>query len=452
MVPLSICPNARAAQPITVIGAPSQTSTNGHYVFAHYMVAFATYGETVEGYRQEIMEAQAANIDGFALNVGAWDDYESYYKKRVGLMFQAAEQLGTGFKLFFSVDFEVPSNIVSMVQQYAGRPNAFRYQGKFVLSTYGHQNLDWNTMLAQLRTNGVDVFFIPHFFPPGGGELPNADNAKAILGTYTNLLDGLFLFDPAGTLEETTASTAQYTYVVQQSNKLFMASCTPHYWGCLQPTLGRRYFETLGGEGTELQWSQLIANEPDWVEIVTWNDFHESTYVSPIINPGRYFDVLVSPRRNTHAGYLELSKYYITWYKSNQQPAIDRDALFYFYRIHPMGLVISNDIPVTTLLGDVQDELFLTTMLKRPAKLVVTSGGVRSQYDQADGINHVRVPFHVGSQVFEVSRDGSQQLLINAPPVVTTLTNYDFFPTSGFAYFLDRAAATPPVRLAPVTW
>src|SRR5215472_14076409 len=83
MVLLAMCRDARAGQPITVMGAPGQTSTNGHYVFAHYMVAFATYGETVEGYRQEIMEAQAANIDGFALNVGAWDDYESYYQRRV---------------------------------------------------------------------------------------------------------------------------------------------------------------------------------------------------------------------------------------------------------------------------------------------------------------------------------------------------------------------------------
>jgi glucan endo-1,3-alpha-glucosidase len=454
MVLPGICPDAPAAQPSTVIGAPSQTSANGHYVFAHYMVAFATYGQTVEGYRREIMEAQAANIDGFALNVGAWDDYQSYYKTNVALMFQAAEQLGTGFKLFFSVDFEEPSNIVSMVEQYAGRPNAFRYQGKLVLSTYGHQDLDWNTMLSQLRTNGVDVFFVPHFFPPSNAELPNAGDAQAILGLYTNLLDGLFLFDPAGTLEETTASTAQYAYVVQQSNKLFMASCTPHYWGCFQPTLGRRYFETLGGEGTELQWEQLIGNQPDWVEIVTWNDFNESTYLSPIIDPGRYTSA-VSPRRNTHAGYLELSKYYITWYKCNQQPAIDRDALFYFYRIHPMALVITNDIPVTTLMGDVEDQLFLTTMLKRPATLVVTSGGVRSQYDQAVGINHVRVPFNVGSQVFEVWRDGLQQLVINAPPVITTVTNYNFFPTSGFAYFLDgtNGPAVPAsvTRPAPVT-
>src|SRR5262245_41178400 len=105
-------------------------STKPRYVFAHYMVCFATYGETMEGYRREILEAQSANIDGFALNVGAWDDVQPYYKRRVKLMYDAAEQLDSGFKLFFSVDFDGSSNIVDMIQTYAARPNSFRYQDK----------------------------------------------------------------------------------------------------------------------------------------------------------------------------------------------------------------------------------------------------------------------------------------------------------------------------------
>ena len=86
----------------------------------------------------------------------------------------------------------------------------------------------------------------------------------------------------------------------------------------------------------------------------------------------------------------------------------------------------------------VRDELFLTTMLKSPATLLVTSGGVQSQYYQAGGISHVRVPFQVGPQVFELRRGDSHLGVINTPPITTSLTNYNFFPTSGFAYFLDR--------------
>ena len=42
-----------------------QAAATPHYVFAHYMVCFATYGQTIDGYKREIQEAQAAGIDGF---------------------------------------------------------------------------------------------------------------------------------------------------------------------------------------------------------------------------------------------------------------------------------------------------------------------------------------------------------------------------------------------------
>jgi glucan endo-1,3-alpha-glucosidase len=437
-----------------------QTNSTPHYVFAHYLVAFATYGETVDGYRREIQEAQAANIDGFALNVGAWDDVQSYYKSRVALMYQAAEELGTGFKLFFSVDFENPTNIVNMVESYANRTNTFRYQGKIVLSSYGHNDvpsmgwpgMDWtNAIIGKLKQDGYPVFFIPYFFSDPVEENPTASDVTEVLTNYAGILDGLFCFAAAGELEQTIAANAQYAYVVNHAGKISMASVYPNYWGCVQYSIGRRYYESLGGEGTELQWDQLLGYSPDWVEIVTWNDFNESTYVSPVVNPGQYFSGVASPRRNTHAGYLELSKFYITWFKSGFQPAIDRDALFYFYRIQPKDLVVTNDIPVTWISQYVQDELFLTTMLKAPAKLVVNSGGVQTEYNQSAGISHVRVPFQVGPQTFQLWRGEAPLGTINGPPITTAITNYNFFPTSGYAYFMDRVPPAPPPKPAAPT-
>ena len=191
---LTACPHSVLGGVITVLAgrAPAQTNSNPRYVFAHYVVGLPSYGESVEAYRREIIDAQAANIDGFALNVGAWDDVQSYYKRRVGLIYQAAEQLGTGFKLFFSVDFEDPANIVNMVESYANRSNTFRYQGKVVLSSYGHNDvpsvgwpgMDWtNAILGKLRQDGYQVFFIPYFFPDPPHELPNSVDATNLLAS-----------------------------------------------------------------------------------------------------------------------------------------------------------------------------------------------------------------------------------------------------------------------------
>jgi len=51
------------------------------------------------------------------------------------------------------------------------------------------------------------------------------------------------------------------------------------------------------------QWQSIISNQPDWVEIVTWNDFNESSYLSPVDDPGKYFSELQTPRRYSHNGY-----------------------------------------------------------------------------------------------------------------------------------------------------
>lgn len=84
--------------------ASESAAPKRHQVFAHYMVCFAAQGEAVDDYKREIQEAQAAGIDGFALNCGAWHN-EPHYPRRVKAIYQAAQELKTGFQLFFSVDF-----------------------------------------------------------------------------------------------------------------------------------------------------------------------------------------------------------------------------------------------------------------------------------------------------------------------------------------------------------
>lgn len=436
---------------------PAALTASPHYVFAHYMVAFATYGENLAGYKREIQEAQAAGIDGFALNVGAWDDVESYYKRRVALMYDAAEQLDTGFKLFFSVDYGQPTNIVNMVQSYGNRSATLREQGKIVLSTYGQNDvpsagwpgLDWtNAVIGTLRSNGFRVFFIPYFFSDPVRELPSYANGESILNKYGDLLDGLFYWGAGGLPFQLAGSNSNYNRAVHVAGKRFMASVAPAYWGMSQYTLGRRYYEFDGGEGLALQWEAIIANQPDWVEICTWNDFYESTYVSPVEDPGLNFAELQSPRRYSHKGYLELSKFYILWYKTGQRPWENRDALFYFYRTHPKDLPAANtnDAAVTWRFGEVQDMLYTTIFAKLPAQLEIDSGGVLSTNSVAMGINHIRTPFAPGPQKMTLRRDNLAEIALQGPDVLSAIQVRNFFPTSGYAYGPDPTLP-PPTNL-----
>jgi glucan endo-1,3-alpha-glucosidase len=409
-----------------------------HYVFAHYMVCFATYGENVQAYEREIQEAQAAGIDGFALNVGAWSGPQAYYKSRVALIYQAAEQLGTGFKLFFSIDgIEDTNDIIDMVTTYAPRTNSFRYQGRIVLSTFG-QCISGNTwsgvVFPTLTQRGIDVFFVPYMFTTPPKELPAYADAVTLCNNYSNLVSGLFYFGGAGLPSQLVQCNSDYTKAVQAAGKLSMASVTPTYWGCQQTTLGRRYFEFDGGEGLIQQWSAIMTNQPDWVEIVTWNDFEES-YISPVDDPGQYFSELAVPHRYSHAGYFQLSKQFINWYKTGAAPTNTQDAIYFFYRTHPKSAVASdtNDVPVTGFVGNVQDTFYATAFLTAPAILEISSGPTVTTNSLSAGMNLVRVRFSPGSQKLVLRRDGKQILSVEGPAINASIQDYDFFPESGFA-------------------
>jgi glucan endo-1,3-alpha-glucosidase len=348
-------------------------------------------------------------------------------------MYDAAEQLGTGFKLFFSVEITNTASIVDMISTYAPRTNTFRYGSNVVVSTFGQNSINWsNSVFVPLINQGIPVFFIPFLWPNPVEELPTYQDGVNILNTYSNLLNGLFFFGAAGLPAELSVCNSNYALAVHQAGKIFMGSVSPSYWGFNQPSIGRRYFEFDGGEGTISQWQSIIANPPDWVEITTWNDFNESTYISPVANPSQYEQQVQTPVRYSHAGFLELSKQYIAWYKTGRQPAITNDALFYFYRSHSTNLVATNDVPVTWFLGDVADVIYNTLFLTAPAQLEIDSGTNSVTNTLAAGLQQLRTPFASGSQTFTLRRNGVQVLSVQGPPILSQIQLYDYFEASGF--------------------
>src|SRR5262249_21770313 len=162
---------------------------------------------------------------------------------------------------FFSVDMANTNDIVDMVSQYASRTNSFRYNDRLVLSTFGGNGLDWtNGVFEPLRAKGVEVYFVPDFPTEGGSPQNIKAGVDALIAKYGHFIDGLFVFG-VGLSRDITNSNAAYLQSCREGGKLFMAGCSPTYWGFAQPTAGRPYFETSGGEGIETQWKWIIENQ-----------------------------------------------------------------------------------------------------------------------------------------------------------------------------------------------
>ena len=398
-------------------------------VFAHYMVCcpIAGHDGTVDEFRAEIRQAQGQGIDGFALNCGSWTK-EPYYRAIVERLFEAAASLGTNFKLFFSADGLSEADTVAMVSEFYDQPNMYRFEGKPMLSTFAGDP-DWaDAVLRGLEARQHPVTFVPFFYAAHGRY---ADAEIANLVEKSPELDGYFYFGAAGFGEEIAGTSRRLADAWRRAGKPYMAPVTPYYRG-LGPR-NYRLFETRGFEGMAMEWEAAIAGQAQWVEIVTWNDWGESTYVASFGSPSEttLWDGHWGPLLS-HEAYLAASANYIRWFKTGEQ-RIERDDLFWFYRLAPKSVRGLSQPLIGTLAypdnaDSLLDRVFATTFLTAPALLRIDSGDHSYEYPLPDGIHHVSVDFWLGPQRFTLLREG-QTVLVGegAFPIGTdNRTNFNY--------------------------
>lgn len=405
--------NTRFLLPVLLGTLAMTTAAEPRLVFAHYMVCIPTHGggSKVADYQREIQEAQARGIDGFALNCGGWSIREPHYKQRTLLLYQAAQELGTGFRLFLSADYATGLTIEEtrdMIETFRDHPNQFRWQGKPVLSTFGGGRRITEFVKGPEFQGERAVFFVPFYYPKPAAEMPNRVQAEQVFREHPEL-DGFFHFGAAGTAAQIARSNRILADVWQGGGKLFMAPVTPFYRG-----FGGNYrvYECHGYEGLATQWESAIETGAQWVEIVTWNDWGEASYISPFGPPGKteFYGGHWGPML-CHQGFLDLSAYYIQWYKQGTPPPIEKDRLFYAYQLHPKtvaGIVKPGKEETGRPRGADQmaDRVFATVLLVSPAELALAVGDQRQTFPLAAGVHHVSIPAAVGTPRFTLTRDG----------------------------------------------
>jgi hypothetical protein len=428
---------------VLLLAAIALPSSAQRTVFAHYMLTNQDYqGDTsqqakIAAYEREILQARSLGIDGFALNAGGWLR-QPYYIEYAAQMFEAAARLNDGFKLMFSADMCCGNNaadVEDMMRRFADNPRYahvyFRWHGKFVLTTFAGDKLGvgfWRQVRSDLATGAhpsrsveprvlpqaaaapgnasLQIFLVPAFF--WGGELPSRAAIQRGFDPWKSAIDGSFYWGIAGVpgshgpLDQIRSSDA-YTSVLHRAHKLYMAPVALQFWG----SNANRYYEYDGATGMRRMWIDAIQrSHPDWVEIVTWNDFIEGTYISPIDDPNRY------PNANylteggiplgtlhyfhSHAAAADLMRFFIRWYKTGREPAITHDTVYWFYRTQSWRFDAGVP-PVQHKYGPVADEIYMTANLTAPAQLVVRCGAHASTVNLPAGSSDAAVPFVPGA-------------------------------------------------------
>ena len=455
-----------APRQLLAAGAAGKTDQR-KYVFAHYMVCCpaAGSGATVADFKCEIHEAQTRGLDGFALNCGGWDKGGGHdYKPRAAMLYEAARQLGTGFRLFISMDYccgNGPEETRDALETFGKHPNQFQVSGRPVLSSFGGESRDPKTGQDKIAlVHGLGGFFVPYFFPQTYHEHPDSADVAQVFRDYP-ALDGYFYFGAVGDGDSISRSNQLLARTWLGAGKVFMADVSPFY-----RSFGRLN-ETRGFESMAREWEGAIRDGATWVEITTWNDFAEKTYVAPFGSPT---DTVLwdgtndgfGPINYSHVAYLDASRYYIDWFKSGRRPRITHDQVFYFYRTEPKTASGKQFAAAEAARGvkeidgwqTLEDRIYVTAFLTKPATLRMHSGTSSEDFPLAAGVSHASMPFQPGTPRF--------QLLRNAQTLIDKWGEQAIADRQGetrYNYFAGQAASsgTGPARpdnrgKTPTTW
>ena len=415
-------------------------------VVAHYMTGMPIYSNSVADLKKEMVEAHNLGVDAFQLNMNSWNYVD--YKLTVANMYQAASECAFPFYLFPSAGFGISSNaailpwsyndIKDYLQLYANHPNQLKVNGCPLFTSWLGENMGvefWkSTKKSLLDSCGINMFYVPWhaaFLAYGSTTPLTAAIIDKYLLDWNGVIDGFFWWGASrspfsvGSSPEITAAksiptAAEYlSDALKAKSMLFMTPVVPSFWAtCKDPC---KYTEHFGAKSLESQWMSIVNKQTArWVNMVTWNDKGEDTHWSPILIPSTTPKVAVY----SHAGYGELNKYYMQWWKTGQKPFIEKDKIFYFYKNQFQNAVPFTETCTFNCNDTLPDKIYVTTMLGTPGQLTINSGDKTTYYDAPAGVLYWEADMGEGMQRFKLTRNGKVLIDATGGMLVTKIPEY----------------------------
>ncbi|KAJ5914018.1 hypothetical protein N7504_002901 [Penicillium tannophilum] len=400
-------------------------------VFAHFMMA-NTVSYEISDWKQDISLAQKAHIDAFALNM-AYGTPEM--ERSTADAFATAEDLG--FLLFFSFDYAgngswPQDQIVKYLQKYAPSSAYYTYKGKTFVSTFeGPESADdWVAI-----KNKTDCFFVP--------DWSSVDPTSALqLGG--GVVDGLFSWAawPTNSEQMTTYVDASYLDSLKKAKKPYMMPASPWFY-----TNMPGYNKNWAVQGDDLwynRWVEITYLQPEWVEIISWNDYGESHYIGPLNDKG--YGVFTSgkapynyARGMPHDGWRLHLPFVIDLYRTGTS-SMTQESLVAWYRTetgnscsggNTTGFSFSK-LQIGTGANDwLEDKIFFSALLASNASVSISIGGqtfdAQWEYEPYGGIGiyHGNLGINasrLGEVSISISRDDQEMVSLDGRSITGNCT------------------------------
>jgi hypothetical protein len=242
---------------------------HNHFTNCTFLVMVGNTGNfTSLDWGNQFSLASAAGIQGFALNMASdWEQNEDALK----LAFSAAS--ANGFYLFFSFDYAGGGPwdkqvVMRYISTYGSEKYYWLHDGKPLVSTFEGPGSadDWIDIKAS-----TPCFFMPDWSSVGAGPAMKLGGGVA---------DGLFSWAawPYGARAMDTYT--DWSYIQALGGKPYMMPVSPWFFTNM-PGFNKNWL-WKGGNLWYERWQQVLFLQPEYVEIISWNDFGESHYVGPL--------------------------------------------------------------------------------------------------------------------------------------------------------------------------
>ncbi|KAF8305793.1 glycoside hydrolase family 71 protein [Clavulina sp. PMI_390] len=407
--------NAFAVPPGDDFNLEERAFANERLVFCHFMIGIVADRTSASDYDADMRRAKSMGIDAFALNIGT----DTYTDQQLGFAYQSAAK--NGMKVFISFDFNWynpvtnASAVGAKIAQYASQPAQLRIGSSVFASSFSGDGVNVTT----IRENaGVPLFWAPNFHP-GQGDFTQVQAALNWMAWPNNGYNKAP--DASGNI---SVIAGDESYITALNGKPLVAPASgwfsTHY-GAEVP-----YSKNWVFPGDLLwynRWVEILQEQPQYVEIITWNDYGESHYVGPLSSPHNDDGNSKWVNDMPHNGWLDMAKPFIAaWKVGSCSPIITSDQIVYWYRVAPS--TVNCDATDTTMKPadnssgnyfegrpsgwqTMQDAVFVVPLLTHAGTIVVKSGGNEYIYHAPAGASAFQVPMGFGSQHFELQRNGA---------------------------------------------
>jgi hypothetical protein len=339
----------------------------------------------------EVRMAIARGITGFTVDVMSAKE-ASDPNSHLNTLFKAAKTVDPRFKIVVMPDMSALKSDAAAVSQIisaaAASDAALRLaDGRLVVTAFNasvNPPSWWQDIFEQQKKKGVIVAFVPTFLGWGASAAAFAGISYGFgdWGTATAASSQGMQKDPA---------------LAHAGGKIYMMPVDPQQY---RPK-GSIFWEAGNSSTYRNAWMSAINGSADWVQLVTWSDFSESSQIEP------YTDATL--RTDIATGFYDLTGYYAAWFLLGSQPPITHDVLYFFYRREPTSAASPAQSVPNKLVGGApaENNIEVVSFLTAPGAVKITIGGHSFSQNQPAGIASFKIPSAAGVPQFTLSRNGA---------------------------------------------